>query len=202
MTSVQWGRRLESVRRVRVGSTNGPKIEAVRSALAGWCASVEVRGIAVPSSVPDQPLGWAEIVRGARMRATGAHASGECELGVGYEDGLVRIEGAGERSWNVGCAAVTDGHHTTLGFSAAFAYPPACAERAVAERAPIGDLFDALWRETRGDAVAMPSAHGLGNVGRLTNGVLARAEYARHAVVCALVPWLQPDLYPTQEAGT
>jgi non-canonical (house-cleaning) NTP pyrophosphatase len=43
----------------------------------------------------------------------------------------------------------------------------------------------------------------MGNVGRLTLGVLPRAEYARHAVLCALVAFLHPDLYgpdPAREA--
>lgn len=195
-------RRLDAVRCVRVGSTNGPKIDAVRSALAQVCPGVEVRGVAVASGVPDQPVGWGEIVQGARTRACAALASGACDLAIGYEDGLVRIESAGDGAWNVGCAAVTDGCRTTFGFSSGFAYPPDCAERAIRERAPIGDLFDALWNESRGEASSAPSAQGLGNVGRLSNGALTRAEYARQAIVCALVPWLQPDLYPTQEATT
>ena len=36
----------------------------------------------------------------------------------------------------------------------------------------------------------------VGNVGRLSLGALSRAEYARHAVLCALLPFLHPDLYP------
>jgi non-canonical (house-cleaning) NTP pyrophosphatase len=35
----------------------------------------------------------------------------------------------------------------------------------------------------------------LGNVGKLTLGVLPRSEYTRHAVLCALVALLHGDLY-------
>ena len=46
----------------------------------------------------------------------------------------------------------------------------------------------------------MPSARTSGNIGKLTLGVLPRSDYARHAVLCALVSFLHPDLYtPTHK---
>ncbi|HVH06824.1 MAG TPA: DUF84 family protein, partial [Myxococcota bacterium] len=129
-------------------------------------------------------------------RAHAALASGPCDLAVGYEDGLVEIPDTPERWWNFGCAAVVGPEGFGLGFSSGFAYPPAVAARAVAERAPIGDLFDAAWRAHRpADAGRTPSALSAGNVGKLTAGALPRADYARHAVLCALVSFLHPDLY-------
>lgn len=192
---------LARVRRVHVGSTNGPKLDAVRGALAPYLPALDVAGVPVASGVPDQPVGFDEIVAGARNRARAAMAGGGCDLAVGLEDGLVEIPAAGRHAMNVGCAAVTDGKRVALGFSAGFAYPPACADEAVARRAPIGELFDALWARARGESSATPSALGLGNVGRLSAGVLPRAEYARHAVVCAFVQWLHPDLYPAEDAA-
>jgi len=56
---------LAHVRTVRVGTRNGPKLEAVRSALAAYVEGVSVVGHAVESGVPEQPVGWAEIVGGA-----------------------------------------------------------------------------------------------------------------------------------------
>lgn len=186
---------LGGLRRVRVGSLNGPKLRAVREALAPLAPEAQVEGVAVASGVSEQPVGFAEISEGARNRARAAFASGGCDLAVGYEDGLVEIPVADERWFNLGCAAVFDGRREALGFSSGFAYPPACVRRAVEERAPIGPLFDALWRERRPDATGEPSARSLGNVGKLTDGALPRADYARHAVLCALVSFLQPDLY-------
>lgn len=188
-------RPLGALRRVRVGSANPPKIQAVRDALAALAPAAEVEGVAVESGVAEQPLGFAEITAGARNRARAAFASGPCDLAVGYEDGLVEIPGTFERWFNVGCAAIVAREGEGLGFSSGFAYPPACAERAAAEREPIGDLFDALWRERRGGARGAASALSEGNVGKLTSGALPRADYARHAVLCALVSFLHPDLY-------
>jgi inosine/xanthosine triphosphatase len=187
---------LAALRRVRVGSANPPKIQAVRDAFAAFAPGAEVEGAPVATGVPEQPVGFAEIVAGARARAQAAFASGACDLAVGYEDGLVEIPGTGERWFNLGCAAIVDGAREGLGFSSGFAYPPACAERAVAERAPIGDLFDALWRAHRpGERRGPPSALSEGNVGKLTLGALPRSDYARHAVLSALVSFLHPDLY-------
>jgi inosine/xanthosine triphosphatase len=185
---------LSELRLVRVGSTNPPKLEGVRAALAAFCRDVAIEGIDVESGVPDQPLGFEEIVEGARNRADGARRSGECDLGVGYEDGLVAIPGPDGSWFNIGCAAVSDGPRISLGLSSGFGYPPACSGRAVAERRPIGELFDRLWRQ-HGGASTAPAPLSIGNVGKLTRGALTRAEYTRHAVLCALTPFVHPELY-------
>lgn len=191
--------------RVFVGSKNEPKIAAVRAAIEAFVAGVAVTGVTVSSGVADQPVGFEEIVRGARNRADAAIVSGDCDLAVGIEDGLVMIPtGAGSSAqevMNVGCAAVSDGQRVSVGFSSGFAYPPEIADRAVRERAPIGDLFDRIWRERSGETERIPSARTSGNIGKLTGGVLPREEYARHAVICALVPFLHPDLYPSRDVG-
>jgi len=184
---------------VRVGSTNPPKLEGVRAALLAFAPAVQVEPVEVKSGVPDQPLGWSEVKTGARNRAAAALHSGQCDLGVGYEDGLVQMRD--DDSWfNVGCAAVSDGLRVSLGLSSGFAYPPGCVAAAVSERAPIGDVFDRFWRQRREPAPARASALSVGNVGKLSQGVLPRAEYTRHAVICALFAFLHPDLYGEAEA--
>jgi non-canonical (house-cleaning) NTP pyrophosphatase len=215
---------------VRVGSRNAAKLGAVRAGLGAFAPAVDdllLIGVEVASGVPDQPIGWSQIVRGARTRARAAFASGDCALGVGIEDGLVRLAGDGDAPagsapgrgpdevsagigavYNVGCAWLTDGEREGHGFSSAFAYPPDCLEPAFRDQAPIGDLFDALWRERRGDegrapgspeppgpANPVPSGRQGGNIGLLTRSRLDRSAYGAQAVICALVPFLHTDLY-------
>jgi inosine/xanthosine triphosphatase len=189
---------------VQVGTLNPPKLEAVRAAFAAFAPEVEVAGIEVESGVSEQPVGYDEIIRGARNRASLAAASSACDFGVGIEDGLVSLPTADPTSaetshMNIGCAAVTDGRRTAIGFSSAFAYPPQCSEPAVTERQPIGEIFDRIWQQrdaSRADSpTPVPSNITAGNIGRLSDGVLTRSEYARHGVLCALVAFLQPDLY-------
>lgn len=199
---------LSWVRRVRVGTMNAPKLEAVRAAFAAFAPQVQIDGVVVDSGVPEQPVGYDEIIRGARNRASLAAAASECDFGVGIEDGLVPLPTADcgatvNAHMNVGCAAVTDGQRTAIGFSSAFAYPLACLEPAVRERKPIGEIFDRLWQQREADSSARggPSASTSGNIGRLSGGVLSRSEYARHGVLCALVAFLQPDLYEIDPGG-
>lgn len=193
------GSPLATLRRVSVGTKNPPKLEAVRQALLQYAAKVEVQGIEVASGVPEQPVGLAEIARGARNRARAAAAGASCDLAVGIEDGLVEFPELPGTALNVGCAWVTDGERDGYGLSSGFAYPPACVAEALSPPQPIGDLFDRFWRSHRSDedSGAGASSVSVGNVGKLSLGVLTRSEYARHAVLCALVRFLHPDLYPT-----
>jgi inosine/xanthosine triphosphatase len=198
---------VRSLARVLVGSGNAAKIQAVRDGLAAFVPRLEVDGVEVESGVPDQPVGFDEILRGARNRARAALDTGACDLAAGIEDGLVTLPGVEDvagraaATLNLGCAWLTDGRRESFGLSSGFGYPDACAQTALRERAPIGDLFDELWRAREPAATAAgASGAGVGNIGKLTLGVVERAEYGRHAVVCAFVRYLHPDLYPGCES--
>jgi inosine/xanthosine triphosphatase len=205
VNALEKAKQLASVKRVRVGSVNGPKLAAVRSALGAYAPHATVEGVAVDSGVSEQPVGFEEIIAGARNRAAGAVKGSLCDLGIGIEDGLIPLpieDGNGAFAHlNIGCAAITDGKRTSIGFSSAFAYPPDCWIPAVRDREPIGEIFDRLWEKRGEERSPTPSALTVGNIGRLSNGVLPRAEYARHGVLCALVAFVQPDLYGFSEGA-
>ncbi len=78
---------LADVKRVCVGSINGPKIEGVRQAFGAYWPRAFVEGIDVMSGVAEQPVGYEEIGRGARNRARAALSCGRGDLSVGVEDG-------------------------------------------------------------------------------------------------------------------
>jgi inosine/xanthosine triphosphatase len=184
------------VKRVTVGSRNQPKIDAVREAFESYFEGVEVIGADVRSGVPDQPIGWEEIVAGAMNRAERAFAAAPCDAGVGYEDGLVEVGGTATGHVNFGCCAIFDGARHALGFSPGFEYPAACMEAALSMRIPVGDTFDDVFSRATGVPMeGAPSALTVGNVGKLTAGRLVRREYTRQAVVCALIQLRHPDLY-------
>jgi inosine/xanthosine triphosphatase len=196
---------------IRVGTQNPAKLGAVQDALRPFArdgAELMLVPVDVESGVAEQPIGWEEIICGARNRARAALESGDCVLAVGIEDGLVRLsEGRDAKSqhsgpetfYNVGCAWLTDGRREGHGFSSGFAYPPGCLESAIRDQAPIGDLFDEHWRAHRagfsGPAKSAASGRQGGNIGMLTQGRLDRSAYGAQAVICALVPFLHTDLY-------
>lgn len=179
--------------RVRVGSANAAKHEAVRRGLEALFGLVEIEPVFVESEVPEQPLGFEEIVRGARNRARAAYESGVCDLGAGLEDGLVSVPGTATGWVNLGCCCLYDGRGVHVGFSAGFEYPAECVEAALGPgRVPVGASFDSVFVPR--DGLPDPG-RGSGNIGRLTGGVLTRAEYGTQAVICAAVRLLHPDLY-------
>ena len=184
-------------------------MRAAFESFAGAGVTLELVPVGVASDVPEQPIGWTEIVSGARNRARAALASGDCGLAVGIEDGLARLA-EGPRSeanpsdgfFNVGCAWITDGIREGHGFSSGFAYPAGALDPAVRDQAPIGDLFDDHWSANRppeadvaGNSPNEPSGRSGGNIGRLTGGRLDRSAYGAQAVVCALIRFLHTDLY-------
>jgi len=178
---------------VRVGSRNAAKLEAVRRGLAPFFARVEIEAADVSSGVDSQPLGFSEIVAGARARAYAAHRIAACDVAAGIEDGLVALPEAQTGWLNIGCCVLYDGEREAIGLTAGFEYPPECVRRATATpRTPIGDAFDALYRAPIGMLDPGTSA---GNIGRLSGGALTRADYGAQAVTCAFVRLLHPDLY-------
>jgi inosine/xanthosine triphosphatase len=184
--------------RVRVGSLNRAKLEAVRLGLAPFFAKVELEGCPAESGVSEQPIGLEEIVAGARARARQslADAQGNWDLGAGIEDGLIAVPGTRTGYLNVGACVLFDGREESLGLSAGFEYPPACVEAATGpDRTPVGGSFDRLFALA---AEGSDPGPGAGNIGRLTGGRLTRAEYGAQAVTCALVRRLHPRLYEAE----
>ena len=179
--------------RVRVGSRNAAKLEAVRLGLGGFLPGLEIEGADVDSGVDPQPLGFDEIARGARNRARAAWDAGNCGLACGIEDGLIAVPVVPTGWLNVGAAALFDGKDYSLGFTAGFEYPPDCVAAATsAPRTPIGDAFDARFEPPDGWPAPQP---GGGNVGALTANRLTRAQYGAQAVICAYLRLLHPTLY-------
>ena len=179
--------------RVRVGSLNAAKLEAARRGLAPFFEDVQVEPLAVDSGVPDQPLGFEEILAGARARARQGFGSGAYDLGVGIEDGLIPVSGTSTGHMNVGCCVLFDGEEESVGLSAGFEYPSACVESATGpSRVPVGESFTEVFQRPPGWSDPGP---GAGNIGQLTGGALTRADYGAQAVTCAFVRRLHPVLY-------
>ncbi len=177
--------------RVHVGTQNAAKLEAVELGLAPFFSKLELKSREVASGVDEQPIGFDEIITGARNRARAALADRNDGLGVGIEDGLIPLSHVPTGYLNVGCCVIFDGDREGLGLSSGFEYPADCVEAAVT-RVPIGDRFEEVFVAPPGWSVPTP---GSGNIGRLTNGVLTRAAYGAQAVTCAYLRFLHPNLY-------
>lgn len=190
--------------RVVVGSRNPVKVEAARLGVerAFPGAEVEVRGVAVPSGVPDQPMDDEETRRGARGRADAAiRAVPEADFWVGMEGGLDELRTATnhdpdrDRLFAYAWVAVrrrgpggTDVPRLGESRTANFELPPRVVEL-VRGGMELGEADDHVFG--RSDSKSEEGAVGL-----LTRGLVTRAELYAPAVLLALVPFLRRDLFP------
>jgi non-canonical (house-cleaning) NTP pyrophosphatase len=76
-----------------------------------------------------------------------------------------------------------------LAKTASFLLPPKLTQLIREEGMELGDADDVVFSRIQ-------SKHGSGTVGILTHGLIDRSNYYEHALILALVPWIQPELYP------
>jgi len=176
---------------VAAGSINPAKLKPVQAVFGEVYPGAEVRGVAVPSGVREQPIGVEETTLGAinRARAALADVPGAA-FGVGLEGGVrfgtPGVEGEG--CWLFGVVAVVNGLRLELGRTAELRLPEQVAERLRAGE-ELGPVMDMLTGERNIKQKA-------GTVGFLTNGLLTRSDVWQMALTLSLAPFIHPQLYP------
>jgi inosine/xanthosine triphosphatase len=167
---------------VHVGSMNPVKIEAVRNVFSHFFPELEVEGFVTGTSVPEEP--WEDDVkRGAKERAW--QVMQNADIGVGIEAGLFRRE---DGIYDVQYCAILDkmGRYT-YGTGPGFRYPP-MMEAELSKGMTVGDVFaEKIMGEN-------PGQKG-GAIGFLTNGVMKRQELTETAILAAMVPRINKELY-------
>ncbi len=167
---------------VHVGSMNPVKVEAVRHVFSRYFPELEVEGSVTRTSVPDEP--WEEDVkRGAKERAW--QVMQNADIGVGIEAGLFRRE---DGIYDVQYCAILDKMGLyTFGTGPGFRYP-AMMEADLMKGSTVGDVFaEKIMGENPGQSG--------GAIGYLTNGVMNRQELTESAVLAAMVPRINKELY-------
>jgi inosine/xanthosine triphosphatase len=177
---------LASIQSVAVGSTNPVKIGAVRAVLSALAPQAAIEGIAVASTVADQPFGDEETIRGARARAIAARERLDADLGVGLEGGVVELHDGSMQTcaWAV---IVDASGRSGVGGSLAMPLPSSVAAM-IRDGVELGIAMDRL-------VGAHGTKHGAGAVGILTSGLVDRQRAYEILVTYALAPFLRGDLY-------
>jgi inosine/xanthosine triphosphatase len=175
------------VRTIAVASRNPVKVQA---ALAGFRRmfpdeQYQARQVPAPSGVSDQPASDAETLRGALNRAEGAaRLDPEADYWVGLEGGIQEQDGEMVAfAWIV----VRSPEATGKARTGAFALPPRVAGL-VRQGMELGEADDIVFGRTN-------SKQEDGAIGLLTGNVIDRAALYEQAVILALVPFKNPDLY-------
>ena len=175
------------MQKVIVASRNPVKINSTREGFEKLFPDSEYlfEGAAVPSDVSDQPMTDAETLQGALNRAQNAQKSfPDGDFWVGIEGGVDEVyDDMLAFAWVVILSRTQSGKARTSTFS----LPPHVIDL-IHQGVELGHANDQVFGEKN-------SKHKGGAVGSLTGGVLGRTEYYVQAVMLALVPFLNRDIY-------
>lgn len=171
-----------------VASINPVKIAATQRAFSQVFSHDDVvtKGVSVTTGVSEQPRGNTETLRGARNRARAAKKLfPTADYWVGLEGGVYEDrEGMGEVAWMY---ILSKDGSVGKGRTGTFFIPPAAVDL-IYQGHELGTVGDILFGTRNGKQKD-------GFVGALTNKLITRTALYEHALLLALIPFMQPHLY-------
>ena len=170
-----------------VASQNPVKVKAVRNAFKRMFPEerFEILSVSVQSGVKDQPTSNDETLKGALTRAkNAANESPDAEYWVGIEGG---VEIKGEEMAAYAWIVVQSNRMTGKSRTGTFYLPPAIADL-VHDGLELGSADDLLFNEDN-------SKQKSGAIGILTGDVITRTQLYEHAIILALVPFRNQELF-------
>ena len=206
---------------IAIGSKRGPKLNAVREALAVFSATLsrgaefEVVGVEVNSGVSHTPASREELMRGARQRAEAlmqvARGSGASwQYFVGLEGGLDVVQESAlsnemlspsgppknshRRVFLESWAYVSDGAQGHYGRSGGIELPESLAHEVLENGVELAVAIDRF-----AGAVGIRDAQGAWGV--LSSNFITRQEAFRVAVVAAFAPFYNTKMYRAAASG-
>jgi inosine/xanthosine triphosphatase len=173
--------------KVIIASKNPVKINAVKAAFSEAFLDIdfEFKGIASDSGVPDQPIGEKQTFQGAKNRLDFIQNSEpKADYWVGIEGGINNdSDGSMEAfAWMIIRSESKEGKARTANF-----YLPKQISTLVNGGMELGHADDKIFGKSN-------SKQSSGSVGILTQYKLNRTEYYSHAILLALIPFLNPSL--------
>lgn len=175
------------MKKVIIASQNPVKINAVKAGFELMFAeqSFEFSGINVPSGVSKQPFSDKETFNGAKNRVeNSAIAVTDADFYVGIEGGVIVTESDMEAfAWVVIKSANRYGKAKTATF-----FLPKSIANLLQQGKELGEANDLIFQTKN-------SKQKGGSVGILTANVIDRTKYYRDAVVLALIPFKNSDIY-------
>ncbi len=199
------------MKKIIIASTNPVKINAVAAAFGKMFPdeTFETEGVSASSGVSDQPKSDSEIFQGALNRAENASNMADGDFWVGIEGGVdphtitasIKSQKLRNLPFGVGVEeknsdtesfswVVVKGKDGKLGKgrTGTFFLPPKIAEL-IKQGMELGEANDVVFDKTN-------SKQKNGAVGILTGDVIDRTKFYFEAVVLALIPFKNRELYP------
>lgn len=179
------------MKNVVVASSNPVKIQAVFEAFQEVFPQEEIicDSVNVPSGVSDQPSSNAETLEGALTRAHRAKDKfPNADYWVGVEGG-VHEEFGNMTSFAWICIKSPNGMGKAR--SGTFMLPEPIAEL-IRQGKELGEADDIIFKQRN-------SKQSAGAVGLLTKGLIDRTALYKHAIILALIPFIQPEFSTPQK---
>ncbi|MFW9998544.1 MAG: inosine/xanthosine triphosphatase [Candidatus Hodarchaeota archaeon] len=180
-----------------VGSLNPTKIEAVKSAFCRYYKNFEVQNIKVHSKVSNQPIGFINIIDGAINRAKQSlnyiierKKIFNNIFGIGIEAGLATVPytKSGFMDFQF-CAIIDEQKHLSLGSGIAFEYPKFIVEQVLQD--PDKEIGEIVGKLANNENLKNEK----GAISFLSKNSITRTEILTQAVICALLPFINEELY-------
>jgi len=175
------------MKKVIVASTNPVKLNSVQQAFERLFPEeeFEFHGISVDSQVGHQPMSNAETLQGATNRANNAKlAEPQADYWVGIEGGVEETSQAMETfAWIV----VMSNNRTGKAKTGTFNLPNQVAEL-IRNGKELGEADDIVFGRSN-------SKQKNGAVGLFTRNAITRTSYYAIAVMLALIPFRNPELF-------
>lgn len=172
---------------VIVTSKNPVKLEATKQAFKQVFGDEEIQFevVSVPSGVSDQPMSEAETIEGARNRASNAKKqTPDADYWVGIEGGVQTLNNEMlTYAWIYVLGKELEGKARSASF-----YLPQQIKALVESGKELGDADDIVFGKSN-------SKQQNGAVGILTHDIITRTALYIPAIVLALIPFKNEELY-------
>ncbi len=189
--------------RIAVGSTRGPKVEAVQEAWSVFSKQilrdpdepVDFVNYDVDTGGPAMPLSLGDLMKGAQGRADRLilqlkRERAEADFYIGLEGGfqIVNEEGIRRQVFLESWAYVSDGHQGYFGHGGGVCVPPKIASPVIDRGIELGIVIDRFSAES--DVRSKQGAWGV-----LTRDILNRRHSFVIALIAAFAPFYNAEAY-------
>lgn len=176
------------MKKIIVASKNPVKVNATLIAFEKMFPEelFEAEGVEVSSDISDQPMSHDETLNGALNRIRNAKQQNpEAHYFVGIESG---IEHQNNEMGDVTWAVIESKEGKTGKGKSSMYFLPEKIRQHIRNGIELGKADDLVFGRTN-------SKQGNGMIGYLTRDALTRVDYTVNALLCALIPFKNPDLY-------
>ena len=172
--------------KIAIASTNPVKIESVRLAFTEFFPKqlFKFQGFSVLSNVSNQPMGEKETLTGARNRVKNLIKIISADYYVGIEGGSKHV---GKNMETFAWVVIKSKNKISKSRTASF-YLPKEIIKLINQGKELGEADDIVFNRQN-------SKQSNGAVGILTNNIITRTSYYEQAVVMALIPFKNKELY-------